>query len=134
MFVEKTTKVYKPVKMNDKTADEMVRAAGIALAGMYVRSITYDNGSENARHGIINKMIGCVSWFCRPYRSGDKGLIEQRNKIFRQFLPKKTNFDLIDEAEFARIEKMINDRPMQCLDWLSPNQAILLAQTLHFNL
>jgi IS30 family transposase len=140
VFVERTTRLYKVVKMNDKTADEMVRAAGIAFggaadgSGLYVRSITYDNGLENARHGSINALFDCVSWFSRAYRSTDKAQIENRNKQLRAWLPKRTNFDLIDGVELAKIEALINDRPMKCLDWLSPSQAYLIAQMLHFKL
>jgi len=134
VFVEHTSRLYKIVKMANKTADEMVLAAKKALNGLHIRSITYDNGGENAKHGVINKMFGCVSWFCRAYCSTDKPLIENRNKILRQFLPKKTNFDLINESELARIEAAINNRPMKTLDWLSPSQAYLIASTLHFYL
>lgn len=123
VFVEKTTRLYKIVKMMNKTADEMIRAALIALEGLPVRSITYDNGLENAGHGWVKRILGCASWFCRAYRSTDKAQIENRNKQLRIWLPKGTNFDLIGEAELGRIETSINERPMKCLNWLSPAQA-----------
>jgi IS30 family transposase len=134
VFVERTTRLYKVVKMANRTADEMVRAATVALSGTYVRSITYDNGSENAKHVVINSMLGCVSWFCRAYRSGDKGQIENRNKILRQYLPKKTNFDLITEERLSMIEREINERPMKCLNWQSPIQAFQIANPLRSEL
>jgi IS30 family transposase len=123
VFVDRKTRLYKFIKMMNKGAEEMVKAAATALIGMEVKSITYDNGSENVKHMETNKMFGCKSYFCRPYRSGDKGLIENRNKILRQWLPKGTNFDLISEEELSRIEKEINERPMKCLGWLSPSEA-----------
>jgi IS30 family transposase len=123
VFAERTTRFYKIVKMANKTADDMVRAATLALSGLPVRSITYDNGSENTKHGEINMLLGCESYFCRPYRSGDKGLVENRNRWLRVWLPKGTKFDLIEESQLAMIETAINDRPMKCLNWLSPNQA-----------
>jgi IS30 family transposase len=134
VFVERTTRLYKVVKMTNKTAYEMVRAATIALSGSYVHSITYDNGTENAKHGVINGLFVCVSWFCRPYRRRDKGLIENRNKILRQHLPKKTNFDLISQEQLDRIETAINERPMKCLNWLSPIQAFQKDLTLRLEL
>jgi IS30 family transposase len=122
VFVERTTRMYRVVKMMNKTADEMIRATLIALDEKVVKSITYDNGAENAGHETVNRLLGCVSWFCRPYRSGDKGLVENRNKWLRVWLPKRTNFDLIDNAELARIENAINERPMKCLGWQTPAQ------------
>jgi len=128
VFVERTTRLYRIVKMPDKSADSMTRAAMTALSGLPVNSITYDNGTENADHWVTNMLLGCASYFCRPYRSGDKGLVENRNKLLRVYLPKRTNFDLISEGELVRIENEINERPMKCLNWLSPKQAFLNAK------
>ena len=124
VFAERTTRLYKIVKMPNKSAKSMTIATLAALRGLPVNSITYDNGTENAEHWITNMLLGCCSYFCRPYRSGDKGLVENRNKILRQFLPKKTNFDLIRNDELAKIEKEINERPMEVLDWLSPSETL----------
>jgi IS30 family transposase len=129
VFVDRATRIYKVVKMLNKGADEMVKAAQRALNGLSVRTITYDNGTENAKHGEINRLLGCESYFCRPYHSWEKGLIENRNKILRQYLGKKTNFDLISQEQLDIIENEINERPMKCLNWDSPNQAFQKASS-----
>jgi IS30 family transposase len=131
VFAEKTTRLYRAVKMPDKSARSMARAAIKALSGFYVRSITYDNGSENVKHEVVNRVLGSESWFCRPYRSCDKGLVENRNKWLRVWLPKRTNFDLISEDEIGRVESAINKRPMKCLGWQSPAD-VFQAKFLHF--
>lgn len=123
VFVNKQTRLYKVVKMADKTANEMTRAAAKALYGLRIDSITYDNGTENAMHGIINRMLGCESYFCRAYHSWEKGQIENRNKMLRRWLPKGTQFDLTSQEELDRITNIINERPMKCLGWQSPKQA-----------
>jgi IS30 family transposase len=74
-------------------------------------------------HLIANKILHCDSYFCRPYCSADKGSIENRNKILRQFLPKKTNFDLISDDTIANIQEIINNRPMKLLNWNTPSAA-----------
>ena len=126
VFAERTTRLYRVVKMANKSAAEMTRATLVALCGMHVNSITYDNGSENADHWVTNKLLNCASYFCRPYRSGDKGLVEERNKLLRVWLPKGTKFDLITDEELIRIENEINERPMEVLGWLSPSEALAL--------
>ena len=50
--------------------------------------MTYDNGSENVMHEKVNKSLNCKSFFCNAYHSWEKGTIENRNKILRQFFPK----------------------------------------------
>ena len=91
--VERKSRYYILRKMPDKSAASMNAALTEMLKNMNVQTITYDNGSENMKHDELNKLLGCKSYFCRPYCSADKGSIENRNKILRQFLPKKTNFD-----------------------------------------
>ena len=81
--------------------------------------MTYDNGSENVMHEKANKSLNCKSFFCNAYHSWEKGTIENRNKILRQFFPK--GIDLISEEEICRVQAMINDRPMKALNWLSPS-------------
>lgn len=39
------------------------------LQGLKVHSINYDNGLEFAMHELVNKLLDCDSYFCKPYRS-----------------------------------------------------------------
>jgi IS30 family transposase len=87
------------------------------------RSITYDNGTENSEHHILNQNIpGLLSFFCEPYHSWEKGAIENRNGLVRRFLPKKTSFDDLTDKELQAIEDWINNRPMKCLGYKTPNE------------
>lgn len=133
VFVEKTTRFYKVVKMANKTADEMLRATLTALDGLPVKSITYDNGSENVAHEWTNRLLGCVSYFARAFCSSDKPQIEERNKRLRRWIRKKTTFDLLSEEEIAIVEDRINKRPMKVLNRQTPLVAFSL-QSLHFKL
>jgi len=36
------------------------------------KSITHDNGLENALHEHTNKVLGIKSYFCNPYHSWEK--------------------------------------------------------------
>ena len=120
VFVDRKTKYYWLVKMKNKSAEEMLKATVKTFKNYPIKSITYDNGSENMKHEKLNKLLGCQSYFCRPYCSADKGSVENRNKILRQFLPKKTNFDLISQHQIDIIQNKINNRPMKVLNWNTP--------------
>ena len=125
VFVDRKTRYYWLVKMKNKSAEEMLKATVKTFKNYPIKSITYDNGTENMNHLIANKILTCDSYFCRPYCSADKGSVENRNKILRQFLPKKTNFDLISDEYIASIQKAINDRPLKLLNWNAPSDALL---------
>lgn len=112
-------------KMKNKTAIEMKRIILEISKEINIKSITYDNGTENVCHQEINEILGCESYFCRPYCSQDKGQVENRNKAIRRFFPKKTNFDLISDEEIAIVEATINNRPMKRLGWKTPHDVMI---------
>jgi hypothetical protein len=53
------------------------------------KTLTYDNGLENALHELTNSGLGVKSYFCKPCHSWEKGRIENRNGILRRYFPKK---------------------------------------------
>lgn len=63
-----------------------------------VLTITTDNGSEFARHGIISELLNAPVFFADSYSSWQKGTIENTNKLIRQYIPKGADFKgLTDE-------------------------------------
>jgi len=84
---------------------------------------TLDNGGEFSDFRTIETLFGMDVFFCDPYSAWQKGAVENLNKAFRVFVPKGTNLKDISELEIARIENIINARPMDCLHKLSPDQA-----------
>ena len=62
-----------------KNMIEMKRTILDISTEINIKSITYDNGTENIFHQEINEILGCTSYFCRPYCSQDKGQVENRN-------------------------------------------------------
>lgn len=120
VFVERKSRMYFFAKMKNKTSEEMFSVTVKTLKDKGVKTMTYDNGTENAKHKEINEELGCKSFFCNAYHGWEKGSIENRNKILRQFFPKGTNFGLIPDDEIYKIQEIINNRPMKLLNWRSP--------------
>jgi IS30 family transposase len=54
-------------------------------------------------------------YFCHPYHSWEKGLVENTNRWIRQFIPKKTDLKLITNEELKNIEDWFNHTPKVCL-------------------
>lgn len=85
-----------------------------------VHTITTDNGVEFMEHKRICKTLNCIVYFADPYCSGQKGGVENINKIFREFFPKGTDFRLIEQKEFDKVQYQINERPRKKLDFSTP--------------
>ena len=89
------------------------------------RTLTLDNGTENARHQEITEAIGPpqAGYFASPYASWQRGTNEHMNGLVRWYFPKGTNFGKItDESALggARVESLINNRPRKCLGYKTP--------------
>ena len=89
----------------------------------YVKSITFDNGLENAEHELIAKSLGIKTYFCNPYHSWEKGGVENGIGLIRRYLPKKTDFSLISNKYIRSIEERLNNRPRKTLGFLTPLEA-----------
>lgn len=101
-------------------AEEVARLL-LAYKAKGVLTITTDNGGEFARHDVISKKLGGVGvYFADPYSSWQKGLVENTNKLIRQYIPKKTDFDTITDKEIMEIQKKLNRRPRKKLGFSTP--------------
>ncbi|MDR2500694.1 MAG: IS30 family transposase, partial [Treponema sp.] len=70
VFAERKYRYYIAVKLKEKTAEETLRAAVLALGAFprtLLKTITFDNGLENAPRGRIDAALGTASYFCKPY-------------------------------------------------------------------
>ena len=86
------------------------------------RTMTYDNGLEAAAHETVTAAIGMKFYFAKTYSSWQRGSNENRNGLVRFFLPKDTDLDQVTAAQIRRVENKINNRPMKCLDYQTPNE------------
>lgn len=126
--VERKSRFLIVKKIKGKTADCMHNAMVISLEGLprkLRKTITYDNGTENGRHRLTNKVLKTDSYFCNPYHSWEKGSIENRIGMIRRYFPKKTDWSLITQRQIDKVVKKINTRPMKCLGFKTPEEVFV---------
>lgn len=132
--IERISKLVKIKKIRQNKSDMFSKSIIGRMKGLpsYARrSITYDNGLENAQHEFINDQLNTDSYFCNPYRSWEKGSVENVNGLIRRFLPKKTDFAKITHTltstskRIKEIEFLLNNRPRKCLKFKTPEEAFL---------
>jgi IS30 family transposase len=87
-------------------------------------TFTFDNGSENVEHQAINDTLGTKSYFCNPYRSWEKGTIENSIGLIRRYFPKKTDFSKVSYYDVKRVERILNNRPRKCLNYFTPYETL----------
>jgi len=76
-------------KLDNKTALETKYALVRAIEEEYasVKTITFDNGSENVLHTEIKDTYEISTHFCDPYCSWQKGLVEEINGLIQREIP-----------------------------------------------
>ena len=129
-LVERTTKKLLMAKSpRGKNAKAVARLVVQLLRPFerYVLSITTDNGTEFADHKYIAKMLHTKVYFAHPYSSWEKGLIENTNKLIRQYIPNGTDFSSISDDYILLVQSELNKRPRKLLNFFSPKQKFLLS-------
>jgi IS30 family transposase len=128
-LVERSWRLTYITKLPRKTA-ELTAAAVIRrlkhLPPAARRTLTLDNGTENAGHQDITSAIKIQCYFAHPYHSWERGSNEQVNGLIRRYLPKGTDFSMITDRQIQEIENKLNNRPRKCLGFKTPREAASL--------
>ena len=82
------------------------------------KTVTLDNGGENAAHAGLWK-LGIATYFADAYAAWQRGTNENTNGLLRRFFPKGTDFGQIPQAEIDQVVERINSWPRKCLKWAS---------------
>ena len=94
------------------------------------QTITFDNGTEFARHYRLTQQLGIDTYFCDTRSPWQKGGIENAIGRLRRTLPRKTNLDAISNDAIDKLVSRYNNTPRKCLGFLTPAETFL--QPLHF--
>lgn len=122
---ERKTMLCRLHKLPDKTARKSENAIADSIESLpreMWKSITRDNGSENAKHLDTLNNFNIQSYFCDPYCSWQKGGDENLNKLIRQYLPKKTDMSKVTDEDVYIIQEKLNNRPRKSLNYKTPNE------------
>lgn len=103
-----------------RTKEQTAKAVCKALKGQTVHSLTLDNGTEFAQHREVARRLNTVVYFADPHSPWQRGSNENINGALRFFFPKGCDLRRVTDAELARVESLLNNRPRKCLGWLSP--------------
>lgn len=93
------------------------------------RTITFDNGTEFARHQMLHR-LAIKTFFCDPYAPWQKGGIENAIGRMRRFMPRKTDLAMLPNKRFKALIHAYNNTPRKCLDFRTP--AEVFSEVLHF--
>lgn len=125
-LVERKTGLVLISKIQNGTAEETSLAVikrFESIPSPYRRTLTVDNGGENAGWKSIEESLHMKTYFAHAYCSGERGTNENTNGLIRWYFPKGTDFATISDDDIIRVENALNNRPRKRLGWKTPLEA-----------
>jgi IS30 family transposase len=85
-----------------------------------MRSITWDQGTEMARHLTITQTLGAPVYFCDSRSPWQRGSNENTNGLLRDYFPKGTDLGTHTPEHLMAVENQLNHRPRRVLGDRTP--------------
>jgi IS30 family transposase len=90
----------------------------------FASTLTWDNGTEMARHARITAQAGIGVYFADPHAPWQRGSNENINGLLREYLPKGTDLSKVSPAELQYIQDELNDRPRKRFGYRTPREQL----------
>jgi IS30 family transposase len=126
-LVERRSRYVMLVKVDSKDTRTVTQALASTICRLPAelrRSLTWDRGSEMAAHKDFTVATDVQVYFCDPHSPWQRGSNENTNGLLRQYFPKGADLSNVTQAELNRVAGLLNERPRETLNWLSPNEAL----------
>jgi transposase, IS30 family len=122
-LVERKTRLVRLLHLPRRDGDTLhdaLKARMGDLPATLLRSITWDQGTEMARHLTIAESLGAPVYFCDSHSPWQRGSNENTNGLLRDYFPKGTDLSIHSPEHLLAVENELNNRPKLVLKSCSP--------------
>ena len=122
-LVERTSRLVLLAQMPDCGAASALEGFATLLGqvpGKLRHSMTYDRGTEMARHAELTERTSMNIYFADPYSPWQRGSNENANGLIREYLTKGTDLSPVTQDELNAIAFSLNNRPRRILAYQTP--------------
>jgi IS30 family transposase len=109
-------------KLPNRKRSTISQAFSDMFSGISVKSITTDNDIAFRHWPELETIIQAPIYFCHPYHSWEKGLVENTNRWIRCFVPKRRDIASVTQEDLNDIHTFLNDRPREVIDFRIPSE------------
>jgi IS30 family transposase len=108
--------------------DQLIEALEVLPAPLR-RTLTWDRGSEMAKHAEVTAALVTLVYFCDPASPWQRASNENANGLLRQYFCKGADLSSVEQAEVRFAADEINGRPRAVLGWDSAAARFASLQT-----
>lgn len=124
-LVERKTRFVRLLHLPSRDGESLHEALRSRLGDLpptLLRSITWDQGTEMARHLSITKSLGVPVYFCDSRSPWQRGSNENTNGLLRDYFPKGTDLSAHTAEHLLAVENELNARPRIVLEDRPPQE------------
>ena len=118
---DRLTKQSYVQKLPNRKRSTISQAFSDMFRGVTVKSITTDNDIAFRHWSELEDIIQAPIYFCHPYHSWEKGLVENTNRWIRCFVPKRRDIASVTQEDLDEIHAFLNDRPQEVIGFKIPS-------------
>ena len=122
-LVERHSRYVMLAKIKNKDSESVISALikqSKKLPVELYKSLTWDRGTEMARHQKFTLATNIDVYFCDPKSPWQRGSNENTNRLLRQYFPKGTDLTLHSQARLNAVARRLNERPRKTLEYETP--------------
>ena len=122
-LVERHSRYVMLAKVKNKDSESVIAALikqSKKLPTELYKSLTWDRGTEMARHQKFTLATDVDVYFCDPKSPWQRGSNENTNRLLRQYFPKGTDLALHSQAKLNAVARRLNERPRKTLEYETP--------------
>ena len=124
-IVERKSRFVCIIKLKDRKSATVTKQFAKVLQEFnqnLIKTMTYDNGNEMAKHKDFTKQTGIKVYFADPYASWQRGTNENTNGLIRKYFPKRTDFNKVTAKQLKYVQDKLNNRPRKIINYKTPNE------------
>jgi IS30 family transposase len=115
VVVDKFTRRAWIERISNRKHAVVTRAFSSIFRNINVKTLTLDNDISFSHWRELEARLKTAVYFTHPYRSWEKGLVENTNRWIRLFVPKRSDLALVPRAKIEQALHYLNEIPRQCL-------------------
>jgi transposase, IS30 family len=120
VLVNRVTRYSVVVKLPNRKYTTMKGVLSRLVKHYSMKTITTDNDVAFTKWKQLEDILQCSIYFCHPYHSWEKGLVENTNRWIRCFVPKKKDIRLVTEEDLNTIDSYLNHKYRAVTGFKSP--------------